>query len=86
MSLRLDRHRAQPFVDFRLGANLIQKAAVPVTNLTGGTSVGNPSAGSQGDTEFVGYGSITTADKAGAGIITGLVLIGILSGAYWMVS
>lgn len=66
------------------GANLIQKAAVPVTNSTGGTSVGNPNAGSHGDPVLLTHGDVTTGDKAGAGILTAIVLVSILSGVWWM--
>lgn len=68
-----------------LGANLIQRAAVPLTNSTGGTSVGNPSAGSTGDNALLVHGNVSAGDKAGAGILTVLALAGILFGAYWMV-
>lgn len=63
---------------------LIGSALPPLTNLTGGTSVGNPNAGSQSDT-FNGQTSPpTTGDKAGAGILTFLIL-GIAVGTFgWM--
>ncbi|KAG9233368.1 glycoside hydrolase family 76 protein [Amylocarpus encephaloides] len=56
---------------------LIDDAAELVTNSTGGTSVGNSAAGST---------VITTADKAGAGILTAVVLAGVMGGVGLMVT
>lgn len=66
-------------------SNLIDQVRGPVGNGTGGTSVGNKDAG-KGDGTEVTYDSISTADKAGAGILTALVLGGLLGGGYWIVS
>jgi mannan endo-1,6-alpha-mannosidase len=53
---------------------LIGSAKAPVTNLTGGTSKGDPNAGSRSD-DFLNHQTpITTGDKAGAAILTILVL------------
>ncbi|KAK6390095.1 hypothetical protein LTR65_005908 [Meristemomyces frigidus] len=61
----------------------------PYTKSTGGTSVGDPSAGTSSGTTTDASGeltsTITTADKAGAGILTALVLVLTLGGAGWMV-
>ncbi|KAF2097840.1 mannan endo-1,6-alpha-mannosidase [Rhizodiscina lignyota] len=67
-------------------SNLVTKVQGPVTNKTGGTSKGNPNAGSNSGTSPIVYSTISTSDRAGAGIITTLVLIGILGGALWMAS
>lgn len=69
-------------------SNLITKVAGPVSNNTGGTSKGDPTAGSRGDDQaMLGQADpITTGDKVGAGFLTTLVLIGILGGAWWMVA
>jgi len=69
-------------------SNLISKVAGPVTNNTGGTSQGNPSAGTGGDSNSPGItvDPITTGDKVGAGFLTSLVLVGVLGGAWWMVA
>ncbi|KAL9624684.1 MAG: hypothetical protein Q9160_001038 [Pyrenula sp. 1 TL-2023] len=69
-------------------SNLITKVSGPVSNNTGGTSKGDPTAGSQGDDQaMLGQADpITTGDKVGAGFLTTLVLIGILGGAWWMVA
>ncbi|KAF5024882.1 hypothetical protein F66182_3040 [Fusarium sp. NRRL 66182] len=66
---------------------LIEKATGPVTSKTGGTSKGDPGGGSvdpgeeKGEREFK---PITTADKAGAGILTFLFLAGIIGGVSFM--
>ena len=69
---------------------LISKVAAPVTAAKGGTSVGNPSAGGSTAnenpvTEATLGRTITTADKAGAGILTALSLVMIIGATWWMV-
>lgn len=71
---------------------LIDTVAPPVTGLPhgGGTSVGNPSAGTgESDADELGnseYTSpITTGDRAGAGILTALALILVIGGTWWMI-
>lgn len=65
---------------------LIDSAADLVTNSTGGTSAGNSAAGSatdsSGGTDLV----ITTKDRAGAGILTAVVISGVLAGVGFMVT
>jgi mannan endo-1,6-alpha-mannosidase len=57
--------------------------AGPLTNATGGTSQGNPNAG--GDYNVLAPPKpITTGDKAGAGIVTAVVLGSCLGGLLWM--
>jgi mannan endo-1,6-alpha-mannosidase len=65
---------------------LIDQASVPVTNSTGGTSVGNPLAGSQ-SSDFDGHVTPpTTGEKAGAAILT-MFVVGIAVGTFgWMSS
>lgn len=58
-------------------SNLITRVAPPVTSDNGGTSIGNPAAG--GDPEppkpkALSY-PITTSDRAGAGILTVLMMV-----------
>ncbi|KAK4569603.1 hypothetical protein LTR86_003366 [Recurvomyces mirabilis] len=66
---------------------LINQVAGPVSNLTGGTSQGNPSAGTGGDTRpGAPTQQITTGDRAGAGILTAIILVALLGGAWWMVA
>ncbi|KAF2166123.1 glycoside hydrolase family 76 protein [Zasmidium cellare ATCC 36951] len=89
-------------------SNLISTARGPVGNSTGGTSQGDPNAGSDsGSTPityasshqqsppsanlevvltFERYNAITTGDRAGAGILTAIVLIGLVGGGYWIVT
>ncbi|KAJ9623277.1 hypothetical protein H2203_006217 [Taxawa tesnikishii (nom. ined.)] len=68
-------------------SNLIHTVRGPVTNSTGGTSKGNPNAGTGGDSNPAAPSSrITTGDRAGAGIITAIILVGLLGGAWWMIA
>lgn len=70
-------------------ANLIDEVFVPVTNKTGGTSQGNPNAGggtgNKGSPSYA-QSTITRKDKAGAGILTTLVLISVVGGSWWMIA
>ncbi|KAK6397143.1 hypothetical protein LTR65_007643 [Meristemomyces frigidus] len=64
---------------------LIDQVSGPVSNTTGGISVGNPSAGTGGDTNpGAPTGQITTGDKAGAGILTAVILVALLGGAWYV--
>jgi mannan endo-1,6-alpha-mannosidase len=69
-------------------ANLIQQARHPVTAKNGGISHGNPSAGTEGTTADGAPPTkpVTTADRAGAGIVTAVVLIIWFYGAYFMLT
>ncbi|KAI1779272.1 glycoside hydrolase family 76 protein [Hypoxylon cercidicola] len=71
-------------------ANSIQEAKPPVTNGTGGTSVGDPSAGGsdEGRIDPVGryYGPVTTGDRAGAIICTIVIIFSLLTGAAFMMT
>jgi len=58
----------------------------PVTEKSGGISTSDPNAGSSAPVKAITFTPITTGDKAGATILTLLVLVGILVGAWWMVS
>jgi mannan endo-1,6-alpha-mannosidase len=65
---------------------LIDEAPDLVTNSTGGTSKGNSAAGgSSTDSSGVVEKPVTTGDKAGAGILTALVLCGVVGGIGFMV-
>lgn len=64
---------------------LIGQVRGPVTNQTGGTSKGDPSAGSSSDENPLQMDAVTTGDRVGAGFLTTIVLIGIIGGAWWMV-
>lgn len=64
---------------------LIDDVAGPVSNTTGGTSKGNPSAGTgPSHGAFAPPKPITTADRAGAGILTAMVLSFLIGGTYWI--
>lgn len=69
-------------------ANLIQKVKPPVTQDQGGTSKGDPTAGTHGDStnvlEPLLTRKITMGDRAGAGILTALVLSGLLGTMWWI--
>jgi len=65
---------------------LYPTAPGPATQKVGGISVSNPDAGSNAPDVPVAFNNITTGDKAGASILTLLVLVAILVGAWWMVS
>ena len=70
-------------------ANLISQVPIPVTNRTGGTSQGNVAAGGgsgSSSNPALSTETITGKDKAGAGVLTTLVLISVIGGAWWMIS
>lgn len=77
-----------------VGSNMLRVGSLkaPYTRSTGGTSVGDPNAGTDADTPTDGEEShvltdpITTGDKAGAGILTALVLAFTLGGGYFLVA
>lgn len=63
---------------------LIDQVLPPFTNLTGGTSRGDPNAGSRSSTFDGKVAPPTTADKAGAGILTLIILGTAVSTLGWM--
>lgn len=65
----------------------IARTQVPFTNTTGGTSVGNPNAGagSVDTTSGLTDEPVTTGDRAGAGILTVVVIVALVGGIAWMV-
>ncbi|KAK5736208.1 hypothetical protein LTR17_007548 [Elasticomyces elasticus] len=64
---------------------LIDSVAGPLSNETGGTSQGNPAAGTGGDRNpGVPASRISTGDRAGAGILTAVILVGLLGGAWYV--
>ncbi|OAL50121.1 mannan endo-1,6-alpha-mannosidase DCW1 precursor [Pyrenochaeta sp. DS3sAY3a] len=65
---------------------LYTSAPGPATAQKGGISKSDPNAGSNAPSNTVSFNDITTGDKAGASILTLIVLVGILVGAWWMVS
>lgn len=62
----------------------LQAIAAPVTNTTGGTSQGNPNAGSKPVPNPEALSPATTGDRAGAGILTTIILVGATGMFGWM--
>lgn len=66
-------------------ANTIQDARPPVTNGDGGTSVGNPGAGGADVGRTTpGFAPVSTADQAGAYILTILAITGLVIGSVFV--
>ncbi|KAI1744657.1 glycosyl hydrolase family 76-domain-containing protein [Xylaria scruposa] len=69
-------------------ANMIQEAKPPVTNSTGGTSVGDPGAGGQDsgrvDPVRQRFGPIRYGDRVGAAFVTFVVLAALLAALVFM--
>lgn len=56
---------------------------VPVTNNTGGTSAGNPDAGSEPEV-LPFFTPLSKRDQAGAGVLTAVIVVALVSGLFWM--
>jgi mannan endo-1,6-alpha-mannosidase len=70
-------------------ANLIpyNMSSGPVTSTTGGNSTSDPNAGMNDNTNPADTEKpITTADRAGAGIITALFSGTVIAGVYWLIT
>lgn len=65
-------------------SNLIAQSRAPFTNATGGTSKGDPNAGSTSVVDPAAQSPVTTGDRAGAGILTTIILVGLVGGLLWM--
>ena len=67
-------------------SNLIVEAKDPLTNASGGTSQGDPNAGINNPSAKNpnSQGPATTGDKAGAGILTALVIAVTIGGLAWL--
>ncbi|KAI8956820.1 glycoside hydrolase family 76 protein [Daldinia sp. FL1419] len=63
---------------------LVHAAQAPFTSENGGSSQGNPNAGAQDSDKIEQPKPITTADRAGAGILTTLALGGLFSGMWFV--
>lgn len=63
---------------------LIDEADSPVTADSGGTSKGNPNAGSDSNDQLNKLKPITTGDKAGAALLTIIVLVATCTVFGWM--
>lgn len=62
---------------------MTQHNPVPLSNSTGGTSQGDFNAGSD-ETSLPTFRDLTTGDRAGAGILTALMIAGACSAFAWM--
>jgi mannan endo-1,6-alpha-mannosidase len=67
-------------------STLILQSKPPVTNTTGGTSKGNPAAGIDDTTanDPNAKNPINNRDKAGAGILTAVVICWVIGGLGWL--
>jgi len=69
-----------------IGGTTINAAIAPKTVNTGGTSVSDPSAGSDANASPTATESaITTGDRAGAGVLTVLAIFVVIGGSIWMI-
>jgi mannan endo-1,6-alpha-mannosidase len=62
----------------------LESIQAPLTNATGGTSVGNPNAGAQSNPDPAAITPATTGDRAGAGIVTTIILVSATGMFGWM--
>jgi mannan endo-1,6-alpha-mannosidase len=68
-----------------IGANLIDSSMIPLSLRTGATSASDPTAGTTAAADpATSESPITTKDKAGAGILTVLVIAFIIGGGVWI--
>ncbi|MCJ1414902.1 hydrolase 76 protein [Xylographa parallela] len=69
-------------------SNLVKNSTPPITAATGGTSKGNPAAGSSGTVVSTGaiITQITLAEKISAGFITAFACIMVGGGVVWIVA
>ncbi|KAL3418782.1 glycosyl hydrolase family 76 [Phlyctema vagabunda] len=67
-------------------SNLIAQVDGPLTNSTGGTSVGNPNAGSTSEDSIITQTPPSKeSDRIGAGFVTAVVLVSFLGMIFWMI-
>jgi mannan endo-1,6-alpha-mannosidase len=69
-----------------VNSNLVKFTGAPVTHDSGGTSVGDPNAGSTGNPVIGSVTPATTGDKALAGVLTGSCAILLGLGGWLMIS
>lgn len=69
-----------------IGSTLNRQSIAPLSQNTGATSKSNPTAGQNAAKDTTTeHGPITTADKAGAAILTILTVALVVGGAVWLV-
>ncbi|KAG9255443.1 family 76 glycosyl hydrolase [Emericellopsis atlantica] len=61
------------------------EADPPVSADTGGTSKGNPGAGGSDEEKVRVFQPITTGDRAGAGILTTIIICGVIGGSAFLI-
>lgn len=66
-------------------SNLINGVPAPVTEKTGGISIGDPNAGGGPSEDPAAQKPTTTGDRAGAAILTILVVVPMIAGSVWLV-
>jgi mannan endo-1,6-alpha-mannosidase len=69
-----------------LNANMVKYVLPPLTHTTGGTSAGDPNAGTTGNPVVATAQPTTTGDKALAGVLTGSYVILLGFGGWLMIS
>ena len=68
-------------------STLITNTSGPVTNSTGGTSKGDPAAGSISTSPLgLPTSKITKADQFGAAVLTALSIVGFTVGIWWIIN
>ncbi len=67
-------------------SNLIAQVTGPLTNSTGGTSQGDPSAGTSSSSSPTAIAPATKGDRVGAGFLTTVVLIIFVGSIWWMIA
>jgi mannan endo-1,6-alpha-mannosidase len=65
-------------------SNLIQQSKAPVTNSTGGTSKGDPTAGEGGGSGPTNTDPVTLGGKVGAGFMTLFIVVSVVGLFSWM--
>lgn len=70
-----------------VGATQMNQGLVPKSAASGGTSQSDPGAGgdANGQAPDIQFSRITTADKAGAAILTILVVVSLVGGGIWII-
>jgi mannan endo-1,6-alpha-mannosidase len=67
-------------------ATLLSSSPALVTNTTGGTSTGDPSAGTAPQSNPAAITPATAGDRAGAGFLTAIFVVGVIGGVGFMVT
>ncbi len=65
---------------------LVDQVSGPVGEDNGGVSKNDPTAGSDATGFTVEHDPVTTGDKAGAGILTALILAFLFGGGWWLIT